>query len=94
MGFDQREAQTRLERAQITLEGVDADRQSTRAEVAAQAKAVELAQLEVERLSAGISPLLHNDVTRAQFAVEKLQQEIAEAQIIAPFDGILLSVSW
>ena len=93
MGFDQREAQTRLERAQITLEGVDADRQSTRAEVAALQKDVELAQLEVDRLSAGVSPLLQNDLTRARFSVEKLKQEIAEAQIIAPFDGLLLSLS-
>ena len=56
-------------------------------------KDVELAQLEVDRLSAGVSPLLQNDLTAARFAVEKLKQEIAEAQIIAPFDGLLLSLS-
>jgi multidrug efflux pump subunit AcrA (membrane-fusion protein) len=91
--LDQKAAQLRLEMAQILYDSLEGSSQSTRGEVAAQAKAVELAALEVERLAAGISPLLLNDVTRAQFAVEKLQQEIAEAQIIAPFDGILLSVS-
>ncbi len=91
--FDKREAQARLERAQITLDGTDSNPQSTRSEVAAIQKDVELAQLDVDRLSAGVSPLLQNDLTRAQYAVEKLKEEIAEAQIIAPFDGILLSLS-
>jgi multidrug efflux pump subunit AcrA (membrane-fusion protein) len=91
--LDRREAQARLERAQILLQGAERDRTIPRAQVAALEKDVELAQIEVERLSAGVSPLLENDVERARYAVEKLKQEIAEAQIIAPFDGILLSVS-
>ena len=91
--LDQREAQTRVDMAQIVLKGIDADSRTTKAELAAQQKAVELAQIELERLSAGVSPLLQNDVTRAQYAVEKLNQEIADARIIAPFDGKLLSVS-
>lgn len=91
--LDRREAQARLERAQILLQGAERDRTIPRAQVAALEKDVELAQIEVERLSAGVSPLLENDVQRARYAVEKLKQEIAEAQIIAPFDGILLSVS-
>ncbi|GIV67886.1 efflux RND transporter periplasmic adaptor subunit [Caldilinea sp.] len=91
--LDRREAQARLERAQILLQGAERDRTIPRAQVAALEKDVELAQIEVERLSAGVSPLLENDVQRARYAVEKLKQEIAEAQIIAPFDGILLSIS-
>ena len=93
LDFDRRAAQARLERAQIVFDGVDANRESTRAEIAAAQKDVELAQLEVERLDAGVSPLLQNDLERAEYAVEKLNQEIAESQIIAPFDGILLSLS-
>ena len=93
LDFDRRAAQARLERAQIVFDGVDANRESTRAEIAAAQKDVELAQLEVERLDAGVSPLLQNDLDRAEYAVEKLNQEIAESQIIAPFDGILLSLS-
>jgi multidrug efflux pump subunit AcrA (membrane-fusion protein) len=93
LALDQREAQTQLERAQILLEGADRNPDVARSQVEAYQKDVELAQIAVERLSTGISPLLQNDLTRAQYAVEKLQQEIAEAQIIAPFDGILLSLS-
>ncbi|HQY92227.1 HlyD family efflux transporter periplasmic adaptor subunit [Caldilinea sp.] len=91
--LDQREAQTRLERAQIMLDGADRDPNVSRAGVEAYQKDVDLAQIEVDRLGVGVSPLLQNDLTRARYAVEKLKQEIAEAQIIAPFDGILLSLS-
>ena len=91
--LNQREAQARLERAQILLEGADRDPNVARAQVAAYQKDVDLAQIDVERLAVGVSPLLQNDLTRAQYAVEKLKQEIAEAQIIAPFDGLLLSLS-
>lgn len=91
--LDRREALARLERAQIVLEGAERDKNISRFQAEAYRKDVELAQIEVERLAAGVSPLLHNDLTRAQYAVEKLNQEIAEAQIIAPFDGILLSLS-
>ena len=86
-------AQKQLEIAQIRLAGIDADRNSTRAEVAAQAKEVELAQIELDRIGTEISPLLTGDSERAQYAVEKLQQTIAESQIIAPFDGLLLSLT-
>lgn len=91
--LDQREALARLDRAQIVLEGAERDNTVSRFQAEAHQKDVELAQIEVERLAAGISPLLQNDLTRAQYAVEKLKQEIAEAQIIAPFDGLLLSLS-
>lgn len=91
--LDRREAQARLERAQILLQGAERDPNVSRSQAAAYQKDVELAQIAVERLVEGVNPLLQNDLTRAQFAVEKLKQEIAEAQIIAPFDGILLSLS-
>ena len=91
--YDRLVAQKQLEIAQIRLQGVDADRESTHAEVDAQQKEVELAQIEVDRLAAGVSPLLQNDVTRARYAVQKLHEEIAEAQIIAPFAGVLLSLA-
>lgn len=91
--LDLREAQARLERAQIVLEGAERDKNTSRFQAEAYQKDVELAQIDVERLNAGISPLLQNDLTRAQYAVDKLKQEIAEAQIIAPFDGVLLSLA-
>lgn len=93
LAYDRLVAQKQLELAQIRFEGVDANRNSTHSEEEAQQKEVELAQLEVERLEAEVSPLLQNDVTRAQYAMQKLNEEIAEAQILAPFDGVLLSIS-
>jgi macrolide-specific efflux system membrane fusion protein len=91
--LDREVAQTLLEMEQIRLDGMEQDRESTRAAIALQAKAVEMAQIAVDRLSSGVNPLLKTDLQRAQYSVEKLKQEIAEAQIIAPFDGKLLSVS-
>ena len=53
---------------------------------------VDLAQITQDSLSGGVDPLLANDVQRAQFAVDKLKAAVADAQIVAPFDGeILLS---
>jgi multidrug efflux pump subunit AcrA (membrane-fusion protein) len=91
--YDRLVAQKQLEIAQIRLDGVDADRNSTHAEVEAQRKAVELAEIEVERIGNEVSPLLTGDLERAAYAVEKLNQTIAESQIVAPFDGMLLSLT-
>ncbi len=62
-------------------------------EVAIQERQVRLAQLALEELHRGVDPLLKNDVERAQLAVQKLEAAIADAQIIAPFDGQVLSIS-
>jgi multidrug efflux pump subunit AcrA (membrane-fusion protein) len=86
-------AQTNLEMAQLRLQGMQSGAAPDLTAIAIQEKEVELAALEVERLAVGIDPLLASDVTRAELAVEKLLAEIAESQIIAPFDGQLLSIS-
>ena len=91
--FDRDEAQKRLELAQIRYDGTEADRHSTRAEVEAAEKEVELAQVELDRIGTDVSPLLTGDLERAQYAVQQLNETIAESQIIAPFDGLLLSLA-
>jgi multidrug efflux pump subunit AcrA (membrane-fusion protein) len=48
---------------------------------------VNLAQVALDSLNRGVDPLLANDVKRAQFAVDKLLSAVADAQIVAPFDG-------
>jgi multidrug efflux pump subunit AcrA (membrane-fusion protein) len=48
---------------------------------------VNLAQVALDSLNKGVDPLLANDIRRAQFAVDKLQAAVADAQIVAPFDG-------
>ena len=86
-------AQTNLEIAQLRLESMRNGVAPDQIAIAIQEREVQLAQLEVDRLAAGIDPLLRSDVTRAEFAVQKLEAEIDEARIIAPFDGQLLSMS-
>jgi len=54
---------------------------------------VELAQINLNELKQGIDPLLKNDVERALLEVKKLEANIADAQVIAPFDGQILSES-
>lgn len=94
--FDyQREiAEINLEKAQLRLDSLQATASPAREAVATQQLEVQLAQLALDKhIEDGINPLLANDVERAQFDVTKLEAEIAEAQIIAPFDGQLLSLS-
>jgi multidrug efflux pump subunit AcrA (membrane-fusion protein) len=86
-------AQTNLEMAQLRLQSMQSGAAPDLTAIAIQEKEVELAQLEVDRLAEGIDPLLVSDVTRAELAVAKIQADIAESQIIAPFDGRLLSIS-
>ncbi len=51
------------------------------------------AQLDVDILDRGIDPTYTNNVERAKLNVQKLEAAIADAQIIAPFDGHILSES-
>jgi RND family efflux transporter MFP subunit len=55
-------------------------------------KQVELAQLSLDELNRGVDPLLQNDVDRAALNVERVKTAITDAQIIAPFDGKVLSM--
>lgn len=57
------------------------------------AQEVSMAQLEVNILERGTDPIYKNNVERARLNVEKLQAAIADAQIIAPFDGQVMSLS-
>jgi len=54
---------------------------------------VDLAQLQVNILERGVDPLFKNNVARNQLNVEKLRASIANGQLIAPFDGQVLSIS-
>ena len=52
-----------------------------------------MAQLDVDILDREIDPLFKNNVERARLNVQKLEAEIANAQIVAPFDGQILSIT-
>jgi multidrug efflux pump subunit AcrA (membrane-fusion protein) len=91
--YEVKVAQTNLEVAQLQLQALQTGAAPDQTAIAIQQKEVELAQLALDRLAEGIDPLVVSDVERAELAVGKLLAEIAEAQIIAPFDGQLLSIS-
>jgi multidrug efflux pump subunit AcrA (membrane-fusion protein) len=55
--------------------------------VAIAERQIDLAQLLVDSLTGEADPLLVIDVERAQFAVDKIQAGLADARIVAPFNG-------
>ncbi|MCB0127998.1 MAG: efflux RND transporter periplasmic adaptor subunit [Caldilineaceae bacterium] len=87
-------AEISLEKAQTRLATLQAQAAPDASALQAQEYEVRLAELALNKvIDEGVNPLLTNDVTRAEYDVTKLNAEIAEAQIIAPFDGQLLSLS-
>ena len=54
---------------------------------------VQRAQQELDWLKEGVDPVLVNEVNQAQLALERLQAQVADAQIAAPTDGEVLSLS-
>lgn len=91
--YQQQVAETDLEMARIRLDSLRSEAVPDQTAIALQEKEIELSELSLERLAKGIDPLLESDVERAQLNVSKLKADIAESQIIAPFDGQLLSFS-
>lgn len=92
LAFDRKSTQLQYDMASIRLDKL---RQSgaDSTSIALAEKELEIAQIAVDKLAGNVSVLLKNDFTRAQYNVDKLNQQIAEAQVIAPFDGLLLSIS-
>ena len=91
--YQVRVADANLEIANIRLDALRSDAVPDQTAIALQMKQVELAELELERLAQGVDPLLVSDVARAELNVSKLEADIADSQIIAPFAGQLLSFS-
>ena len=52
-----------------------------------------LAQMAYEKLLQGIEPSYEIDVNKAQAALEEAQSKLANAKLVAPFDGRVLSIS-
>ncbi len=55
-------------------------------------KDVQLAEHKIEQLRRGVDPLLELDVARAELEIEDTERQIADARLVAPFAGELLSV--
>ncbi len=62
-------------------------------DVQSQQKRVALAQLEVDRLQAGVDPRLGQAVTKAELELADLQAQITDTLLLAPFDGQVTAVS-
>jgi multidrug efflux pump subunit AcrA (membrane-fusion protein) len=54
---------------------------------------VALAEQHVAQLERGVDPLLMLDVLQAELAIERLERQIADARLTAPFDGQVISVN-
>jgi multidrug efflux pump subunit AcrA (membrane-fusion protein) len=93
LAYDQEEAAANLEISQLQLSSLRSSPRPENAAISIQEERVHLAELAVERLSHGIDSLIINDVDSAALQVSKLKAEIEEAQIIAPFDGRVMSIS-
>ena len=91
--FDRQTAQANLEIAQLRLNQLRTNVPLDRDELAIQERYVTLAEIALDRLDAGVDPLLENDVARAEQQVKKIKAAIKDSQISAPFDGQLLSLS-
>ena len=53
----------------------------------------QLAELRLEKLQRGVDPLLALDVERAKLDIAEIERKIGDAQLVAPFDGEILSIS-
>jgi len=54
--------------------------------------ALELAQIDVEELDQAVDPALQADVDATALRLEQAQVALAAAQIVAPFDGVVLTI--
>jgi multidrug efflux pump subunit AcrA (membrane-fusion protein) len=52
-----------------------------------------LAELDLEELSEEVNSSQEQAIERAQLTVERLQAQLADRQVVAPFDGIILNPS-
>jgi RND family efflux transporter MFP subunit len=50
-------------------------------------QSVRLAQLNLERTEGAVDPVLAQDVAKAQLAVDRLEALVADARLVAPYDG-------
>ncbi len=76
-----------VQRAQAAYDQALQSIQAYRFQIATLEKELEAARQELEWLRQGPDPLLTLEVTQARRALERVDQQIADARIVAPFDG-------
>ncbi|HYN89298.1 MAG TPA: efflux RND transporter periplasmic adaptor subunit [Ardenticatenaceae bacterium] len=88
-----RRAQVNLEIARLNLERAQAQAPPDTFEVAIKEQELALAEIELEVLERGLDPQWETDVERAEARAEALEAAVADAQLVAPFEGQLLSMT-
>ncbi len=90
----------RIDMAQIELDIAELDLIETirtepegSVQIAIQRKNVERARLHLDNIDRQIDPILQNSVQRAQLALDQITDQVADTRIVAPFDGLILSMS-
>ncbi|MCI0396440.1 MAG: efflux RND transporter periplasmic adaptor subunit [Chloroflexi bacterium] len=88
-----------LERAQENLRIAEAEYNDALAsngsnsyEVQILEQEILLAELKIEQLERGVDPLLALDVEQVQLEIAEIERQIADASLVAPFDGQILSI--
>jgi multidrug efflux pump subunit AcrA (membrane-fusion protein) len=57
------------------------------------AQEVNLSQLRVDKLRRGVDPLLAQEVAKARIDLQRIEGQIEDTRLVAPFDGRILSLS-
>jgi multidrug efflux pump subunit AcrA (membrane-fusion protein) len=86
-------ARDSLTTSQASYDQIVSSRDAYTYTIQLQAKEVELAELRVEKLERGVDPMLAQEAEKAQLSLQRLQNQIEDARLVAPFDGRILSLS-
>jgi len=87
------EAELNLEIAQAQYQQAQQTLQKHRYAVQIQEQEVALARLRLESLQAGVDPQLSKAVEQARLKVERLEAQLADARLVAPFDGQVMAIA-
>lgn len=85
-------AQQDLEIARAAYATVRSNRAATSQQVAAREDDVARAQLQLEKLEAGIDPTLEQAVEKAELRLQEAQETLEACTLTAPFDGTVVSL--
>ena len=96
--FARRRAELNIELAQIFLDSAmlqaqDPPTAENTLLISQREIELQVAQLALDELDNGINPELQFDVSRAQEEVDRINEQIAQSELIAPMDGQLITLS-
>jgi multidrug resistance efflux pump len=78
--------------AQADYDAATAEQRASSQELIVLEDEVQRAQLELERLQAGVDPLLAREVESARLRVTRAQTDLDAATLVAPFDGTVVAL--